>query len=171
VGTEGLAYNYHGPPCGWINCGVLVHCSCRGSEIRGGKFQPSLNAREWLLIFAQLFIGVMSALYSVWDIVSLPHHCFLLRLLTSVTVRRSDSPQSKRVRCQCLCPEIWRLFSVLGSHVVHCVYIFHGCRYHCWYSCIPRVKQPTENGLWQIHPNSLKRMLFQQNPMAILLGS
>jgi hypothetical protein len=66
---------------------VLVHCSCRGSEIRGGKFQPALNEREWLLIFPQLFIGVMSALYSVWDIVSLPDHCSLLRLLTDVIVR------------------------------------------------------------------------------------
>jgi hypothetical protein len=41
---------------------------------------------EYMLMRMQLFIGVMSALYSVWDIVCSPSFSALIAMLTIETV-------------------------------------------------------------------------------------
>lgn len=94
------------------------------------------------LRFVVLFIGVMSALYSVWDIVKFLHSFIRVSMLTPVpTVRRPHTSKSQRVRRQRLRPAVWGLFSVLGRYLVY--YIPHpdDRGHHCRNRCIPGVFQ------------------------------
>jgi hypothetical protein len=108
------------------------------------------------LRFVVLFIGVMSALYSVWDIVGSLLSCANFRMLTLELVRRSYPSKSKRIRRQCLRPTIRRFFTMLGCYMVHCLPNIYDLRYHCWYCSLSGIVQPTRDRLWQIHSNSLK---------------
>jgi hypothetical protein len=69
VGQEGLVDGGDGACCCGVVGRVLVYCACGGVEICGCKcpFQTQ-SLRTSSNIVGQLFIGVMSSLYSVWDI-------------------------------------------------------------------------------------------------------
>jgi len=89
------------------------------------------------LKYVVLFIGVMSALYSVWDIVRNARCYPTFLLLTMFLVRRPDPSKSQYLRCLRFRPEIWRLFSVLGCHLVYHLPLLHGWRNSCWDSRVP----------------------------------
>jgi hypothetical protein len=89
------------------------------------------------LRFVVLFIGVMSALYSVWDIVSSPFD-FQCPANYS-TVRRPHSSKGKHLRRKRLRAKIRWLFTMLGCNLVHRVSGLHGCWNCCRYSSIPGI--------------------------------
>ena len=89
------------------------------------------------LKYVVLFIGVMSSLYSVWDIVSYcPPLC--LNGADLRVVRRSYLTKSQRVRCECIRPEIRWLEPMLGCHLVDHQLDLHDWRHYCWPGCLPR---------------------------------
>jgi hypothetical protein len=96
------------------------------------------------LKYVVLFIGVMSALYSVWDIVRSARYYSKLLLLIMNLVRRLDPSKSQYLRRLRLRREIRRLFSVLGCYLVYHLPPVHGWRNSRWDSCIPGICHPAE---------------------------
>ena len=92
------------------------------------------------LKYVVLFIGVMSALYSVWDIVSAHIKYFKnFRSLTTVLVRRPHPAKSQYLRCLRLRRKIWGLLTMLGCNLVHCIPPFHGWGHSRWNCRIPGI--------------------------------
>jgi hypothetical protein len=69
VGEKRLVdHCHHSAQCG-VTRGLLVHRTWRGVEVHGCKYLSlSVSWKTSQLTRLQLFIGVMSSLYSVWDI-------------------------------------------------------------------------------------------------------
>lgn len=161
-------------------CGFNVVASKVASIVLGVCFLLTLwwGKRDWLTIltvllamgllagcwfiahaqplrFVVLFIGVMSSLYSVWDIVSAAalsgrSHTQADANLPS-TVRRSHPQKSQQLGRQRFRQALWRLVAVLGRHLVHHLRSIHGRRHCCRYRCFPAVVPAAGTGLVCFH--------------------
>ena len=111
------------------------------------------------LRFVVLFIGVMSSLYSVWDIVSF--FSFVCVGLTEVKsadwtkVRRPHPAQGQQLRRVRFCQAIRRIVAVLGRHLVHHLAGLHGRRHRGRHRRVPAVRCPAEGGLAAFHPHQV----------------
>ena len=103
-------------------------------------------AEAQALKYVVLFIGVMSSLYSVWDIVrfSCSHFIFsfwlrkgriydVLTLRSIKTVRRSHPTKNQQLGRERFRQALWRLEPVLGNHLVYYQRHFYGWRHPSWH--------------------------------------
>ena len=108
----------------------------------------------------------MSALYSVWDIVRFPPQPNTPSIFPSCAnhglwiVRRSHPSQSKYLRRQRFCPEVWRLFTMLGCYLVHHIPCIHDRGNRWWNSRVSRIVQPAAGRLQTLYSNSLKHPIY-----------
>jgi hypothetical protein len=65
------------------------------------------------------------------------HRCHVCPLQRLGYLRRSHPSQSKYLRRQRLCPEVWRLLGMLGCYLGDHISPFHGCSHRCWNCRIP----------------------------------
>ena len=93
------------------------------------------EALRWVVV-SKLDIG---DLFSFLTSVTAFHRCHVLAVQRLGHLRRSHSPKSQQLRCQCVCQEIWRLVAVLGRHLVHHCTYFHGDWYRRCHRRLPGV--------------------------------
>ena len=75
-------------------------------------------------------------------------------------MRRSHPSQSKYLRRQRFCPEIWRLFTMLGCYLVHHIPCIHDRGNRWWNSRVSRIVQPAAGRLQTLYSNSLKHPIY-----------
>jgi hypothetical protein len=75
-------------------------------------------------------------------------------------VRRSYPSQSQYLRRQRFCPEVWRLFTMLGCYLVHHIPCIHDRGNRCWNSRVSRIVQPAAGRLQTLYSNSLKHPIY-----------
>jgi hypothetical protein len=75
-------------------------------------------------------------------------------------VRRSHPSQSKYLRRQRFCQEVWRLFTMLGCYLVHHIPCTHDRGNRRWNSRVSRNVQPAAGRLQTLYSNSLKHPIY-----------
>jgi hypothetical protein len=75
-------------------------------------------------------------------------------------VRRSHPSQSKYLRRQRFCPEVRRLFTMLGCYLVHHIPYIYGRGNRWWNSRVSRIVQPARGQLQTLYSNSLRHLIY-----------
>lgn len=80
------------------------------------------------------------------------YRCHVKSLQCLGHLRRLDTSQGQLVRRQCLRKEVWRLFAMLGRHLVACLVGLDDLRHHRCAGCLPTGLGAAAEGQSGLHP-------------------